>query len=80
MKNQFSYLLMIIILWGCASATSKKILGPDGTENVLIKGIDIEICYAKAREVCNGTYKIINSNSDTDQYGTEFNLLVKCAK
>jgi hypothetical protein len=65
---------------GCATATA--IVGPDGTENLLISCPAIQQCYEKAREVCGGTYKIVNSNSETSgangYTSTETKLLVKC--
>ncbi len=72
--------LLILNAIGCATAT--PIIGPDGTENQLISCPAVEQCYEKAREVCFGPYKIINSNSETSgsngYTGTEVKLLVKC--
>ncbi|MCB0393145.1 MAG: hypothetical protein KDD25_01220 [Bdellovibrionales bacterium] len=65
---------------GCVTASA--ITGPDGTINQLITCDSIELCYSKAREVCGGTYKIIDKTSNVvgvDEYvGTETKLLVKC--
>lgn len=65
-------------------ATSKAIIGPDGTENQLISGNSIEQCYEKANEVCGGPYKIVNTNSEVSgMYGdtsTTVKLLVKCGR
>ena len=71
------------LLFLSACVTVHPIIGPDGTENQLVSGCgSIEVCYAKAREACHGTYKIVNNNSDTHggKYGvsTSFDLLVKC--
>ena len=72
--------LLVWSLAGCATAT--PIVGPDGTENQLISCPAIQQCYEKAREVCGGTYKIVNSNSETSgangYTSTETKLLVKC--
>ncbi len=74
------FLLVSVFLFGCATAT--QIVGPDGTENQLISCSTIKQCYEKAREVCRGNYRIINTNSENYQgngyAGTETNLLVKC--
>ncbi len=67
-------------LLGCATAT--PIVGPDGTANQLISCPSTELCYNKAREVCRGNYKILNTNSETSgssgYTSTEIKLLVKC--
>ncbi|HRO68039.1 MAG TPA: hypothetical protein PL182_10780 [Pseudobdellovibrionaceae bacterium] len=74
--------LAALVLWGCASA--KIITGPDGTENQLISCGGVEYCYEKAREVCGGNYKIVNTSSRTSGDGlstsTQINLLVKCER
>ncbi len=82
---KFFYLVLLLSFMGhlgCASA--QKIVGPDGTDNILVTCDSVELCYQKATEVCNGTYKIVNSNSNTSGYngitGTSINLLVKCDK
>lgn len=73
-------LFAFVSLLGCA--TAKPIIGPDGTENQLISCPSVEQCYEKAREVCGGTYKIVNTSSETSGAngvtGTDTNLLVKC--
>lgn len=70
------------ILVGCATAT--PIIGPDGTENQLISCPSITQCYEKAREVCGGPYKIVNTSSETTgangTTNTETKLLVKCGR
>jgi hypothetical protein len=76
MNKIWGVLVVLIFITGCAS--SKTIIGPDGTENQLIKCNRIELCYEKSTEICKGPYKIINSNSDSNKNGTEFNLLIKC--
>lgn len=57
-------------------------IGPDGTENQLISCPTIEGYYEKAREVCAGNYKIVNTSSDTSSFNgetsTQTKLLVKC--
>lgn len=74
--------LSLLGLIGCA--TVKTITGPDGTENLLITCGDIEQCYKKATESCNGPYKIVNTSSETTGSNgttdTYTNLLVKCGK
>lgn len=72
----------ILLISGCATTDSKKIVGPDGTENQLISCFQIENCYQKASEVCSGKYKIVNTNSETSGVNgvtdTTVKLLVKC--
>lgn len=72
----------LVVLSGCATSDSKKIVGPDGTENQLITCYEIENCYNKASEVCKGPYKIVNTSSETSGMngvtGTTVKLLVKC--
>ena len=75
--NKFIFVMFIIT--GCA-ATPKKIIGPDGTENLLIAEISIEDCYEKAREICKGQYKIIDSTPPAYESSIMFRLLVKCAQ
>ncbi|HWU42905.1 MAG TPA: hypothetical protein VN132_05680, partial [Bdellovibrio sp.] len=79
---RFTLLISILTLAGCA--TSKSIVGPDGTENQLITCGSLEHCYSKAREVCHGPYKIVNTNSEVSgsngQTSTQIDLLVKCGK
>lgn len=62
----------------------KPIIGPDGTENQLVSCPSVEMCYEKAREVCGGPYKIVNSSSETSgshgMTGTDTKLLVKCSR
>ena len=68
--------------FGCATAT--PIIGPDGTENQIISCSEIEQCYNKAREVCGGNYKIVNTSTETSGYngmtGTDTKLLAKCSR
>lgn len=80
------------IFFGCASieqgiqisrtGTSKTIVGPDGSPHELVKCFDIEMCYAKATEVCTGKFKIVdNSTSYHDKDTVSLtSLLVKCGK
>ncbi len=79
---EIGLLLSFVCLLGCA--TAKTIIGPDGTVNQLISCHSIEDCYEKAREVCNGPYKIINTSSQTSGFNgntsSEIKLLVKCRK
>ncbi len=62
--------------------TVRPIVGPDGTMNQLISCTMVENCYKKATEVCEGPYKIMNSNSETSgmsgSTSTTVNLLVQC--
>ena len=78
LRTLFVFLFAIVV--GCATAT--PIIGPDGTVNQLVSCDSVELCYEKAREVCGGTYKIVNSNSETSGVGgnlnTQTKLLVKC--
>lgn len=72
--------LSLLNLFGCV--TARPIIGPDGTQNQLITCPAIEDCYDKAREVCRGNYKIVNTSGETSgingQTSTETKLLVKC--
>jgi hypothetical protein len=67
-----------------ACATARPIIGPDGTENQMITCPAVEMCYDKAREVCGGSYKIVNSSADVSgmdgNTGTTTKLLVKCGR
>ncbi len=59
---------------------SKTIIGPDGSSHELIQCFDIEICYKKASETCNGKYRIVDNTTsyhDRDS-STLTKLLVKC--
>lgn len=76
MTKIFSFILILSITTGCA--TSTPIIGPDGTENLLIESVSIENAYKKANQMCKGPYKIINTNSVATKDGKEFSLLVKC--
>ena len=71
-----------LFLLGCA--TARTITGPDGTENQLISCSAVEQCYEKAREVCRGPYKIVNTSSETSgangNTDTAIKLLVKCGR
>ncbi len=66
----------------CASVTVSPLTGPDGTENELItcQYMGTGDCYQKAREICGGNYKIINSDafSETKYQEGAFEILVKC--
>lgn len=63
---------------------SQKIVGPDGTENLLVSCMDIEQCYSQARQDCQGNYKIINTSSEVDgangNTSTTTKLLIKCER
>jgi len=76
-------LFLFLLLPACS--TTKAVIGPDGTEHQLVKCAGIEGCYEKAREVCGGNYKIVNTSTDTSggsesSVSTTTNLLVKCEK
>lgn len=83
MKRTILMMTALAALSGCA-ATAKMITGPDGSAHQLITCNAIEECYEKAREVCGGNYKIVNTNTVTsgDANGTSSSqrLLVKCEK
>lgn len=85
MRNYFirlASLSLVLSIVGCASA--RKIIGPDRTPNILVSCMDPEYCYEKAREVCRGNYKIINSNSDSSGSNgitsSTISLLIKCER
>jgi len=73
-------LTIVLTLFGCA--TAEEIQGPDGTTNQLIHCSYSKQCYEKAREICGGKYKIVNTSSETSgsngSTGTTIDLLVKC--
>jgi hypothetical protein len=77
-----AFILICSGLLGCATATT--IIGPDGTTNQLISCAAVEQCYEKAREVCGGFYKIVNTSSETagvnGTTSTQTKLLVKCGQ
>jgi hypothetical protein len=74
-------LTVALFVLACATSRSRPIVGPDGTENQLVEAISIDRCYEKAREVCGGNYKIVNSTSEKENVGgTTFSVLVKCDK
>jgi hypothetical protein len=73
-------LALSILISACATYRVKPVVGPDGSENQLIESFTIERCYDKAREVCGGNYKIVNTSSYKDGVGSTFSLLVKCEK
>lgn len=72
--------LVALVISGCA--TYEKIEGPDGTPHLLVRCTDVKDCYSKAREVCGGNYKIVNSSQSMGgsqvNAVTDINLLVKC--
>lgn len=76
--NLIFSLPLFLLVASCAAGSNKEIVGPDGTQNQLISCAVIEGCYAKAREVCNGTYKIVNTTSENVGDTTFYKLLVKC--
>ncbi len=86
MKAKTLPLLLIVAagLFLTSCETSKAIIGPDGTVNQLIACNTIEQCYSKAREVCGGNYKIVNTTSESwgaeGQTDSTQKLLVKCDK
>jgi hypothetical protein len=80
MKNLTLATLFALTITACA--TVRPIVGPDGTENLLVSAPSSEMAYEKAHEVCNGPYKIINTNSETSGFngntGSEIKMLIKC--
>lgn len=74
--------LLFVFLGLVSCTTSQKIIGPDGTDNHLISCYETAGCYSKAREVCGGNYKIVNTSTETSGSngvtGTEIKLLIKC--
>lgn len=78
------FFLGILNFIGCVSTTVTPITGPDGTENQLISCPTVKNCYDKAREICGGPYKIVNTSSETSgmngSTGTTVDLLVKCGR
>lgn len=82
MKKFLSLLLCVLFVNLAGCATAKKIIGPDGTANHLISCHSTEYCYEKAREVCGGNYKIVNTSTESSGANgvtsSTTNLLVKC--
>jgi hypothetical protein len=72
--------VLFLGLMGCAS--TNKIIGPDGTENLMVRCLNVEGCYSDAREQCGGNYQIVNttteSNNTTNGIFTMQNMLIKC--
>jgi hypothetical protein len=73
----------LVFLGQTSCMTSSKVIdGPDGTPHQLIKCSSIEQCYKKAKTICGGPYKIVNTSNEV--FGSEIgtstttNLLVKC--
>lgn len=58
--------------------------GPDGTPHILFSCYSIEDCYKEASQVCQGTYKIVNTSTEVSgsegSTSSELKLLVKCDK
>ena len=76
-------LLLLFFFFGCAS--SKNVKGPDGTPHKLITCSQLGKCFEKAAEVCEGSFKQVNTETKTipGYNGTtteEIKLLVKCEK
>lgn len=75
-------ILVGFLLTACAS--SKQIVGPDGSNHLLITCSEIVECYEKARKECGGEYTIANSTSSTSGISGTITvtqeLLVKCKK
>ncbi|MBT3584705.1 MAG: hypothetical protein HN509_07350 [Halobacteriovoraceae bacterium] len=82
MKRAISLLVLLTLLQSCAS--SKQIVGPDGSHHQLVSCPSIDMCYEKATEVCGGKYKIVNTSTETSgsqgYTSTDTKLLVKCSK
>ena len=62
------------------TGVSKTLPGPDGSSHELIQCFDIEVCYKKAGEVCNGKYRIVDNTTSYHDKDTSSltKLLVKC--
>lgn len=74
---------LALLLSSCS--TVKAVVGPDGSEHQLVTCSEIEYCYSRARDVCGGNYKIVNTSSETSgsntvSVSTDTSLLVKCEK
>ena len=80
--NKLGVLTIIMILIAGCAATSRVIVGPDGSSQQLVSCSYVEACYEKAREVCGGNYKIVNTSTETGgmdgDVSTTTKLLVKC--
>jgi hypothetical protein len=89
MKRVGLFFTISVFLTACTTMapSGHTIIGPDGTANEVVSCGLIDDCYSFTRQVCGGTYKIVNSNSDTYSSGgggrfastnTDFIILAKC--
>ncbi|QLY26899.1 hypothetical protein [Bdellovibrio sp. KM01] len=80
LKKILMLVTLVLTFSGCQ--TVKPIVGPDGSTHQLIGCYYVESCYEKAREVCGGNYKIINTSTETsgdaNSTNSSISLLVKC--
>ena len=73
---------LFILISACA--TTKEIVGPDGTPHKLVDCRYAEDCYRRAREACEGNYKIANTTNQVSGGSRRFpsstwtEMLVKC--
>lgn len=81
-------LLLTMMLLNVATACTAaqrvvKIVGPDGSDDLLVSCYSMNNCYSDAREACGGPYQIISTTSQVattlGQVDTKTTLLVKCA-
>ncbi len=57
-------LLALLLCAGCAGASSKVIITPDGQKSVRATcHPDIMECYQKIGEVCQGPYDVVSTSS-----------------
>ena len=82
MKTYYMTALLGLAFFASSCETARIVTGPDGTPHTSLYCGIIEKCYERAREACNGNYKIINTSNETSgTHGvtsTSHKLLVKC--
>lgn len=76
--------ILLSIATACTAAQRvSRLVGPDGSNDLLVSCYSMEVCYSDAREVCGGAYRIISTTPQpattvTGQIDTKTTLLVKC--
>ena len=77
-------LLLPLLLAGCTSISSEKIISPSGNEAYAIScGLYSQDCYKEAGKLCPNGYDIVNSGADnySNNQGKSIqfhNMVVEC--
>ena len=70
-----------LLFCGCASVSSRTVLGPDGAETHLISGGSANQCGSRAKELCRGKYKTVSKGWGLNSSGDKvYKLTAKCEK